>query len=68
MSNITSYKDNSKHTYYYQISKGKTENEKLNRKLNQLANIGSFVAMPFYLSFLNFAQEHKLAENFASLV
>ncbi len=50
-------------SYYYQVSKGKTENEKLNRKLNQLANIGSFVAMPFYLSFLDFAQKHNLAEN-----
>ncbi len=49
--------------YYKQISKGQTENNKVNKKLKQLANIGSFVAMPFYLSFFDFAHKNKLSED-----
>lgn len=47
--------------YYQQISKGLTDNDKVNRKLKQLANIGSFVAMPFYLSFFDFAHKNNLS-------
>ena len=46
--------------YYKQISDGSTDNDKLNIKLKQLANIGSFVAMPFYLSFFDFANKNNL--------
>jgi len=49
--------------YYKQISKGQTENEKINVKLKQLANIGSFVAMPFYLSFFDFVEKNNLTDD-----
>ncbi|WP_314696107.1 DUF262 domain-containing protein [Prevotella histicola] len=48
--------------YYTQIVKGRTESIKINRKLNQLASIGSQVAMPFYLSFFNYKDQHLLSE------
>ena len=49
--------------YYKQISKGQTENDKINKKLKQLANIGSFVAMPFYLSFFDFVGKNNLSDD-----
>ncbi len=48
--------------YYKQISKGLTDNDKVNKKLKQLANIGSFVAMPFYLSFFDFVHKNNLSD------
>lgn len=48
--------------YYTQINKGKTESVKINRKLNQLASIGSQVAMPFYLSFFRYKDQCHLSE------
>lgn len=45
--------------YYYQASKGKTKNKKIDRKFTQLSNIGSAVCMPFYMSFLDYCQEHS---------
>ena len=49
--------------YYKQISKGQTENDRVNKKLKQLANIGSFVAMPFYLSFFDFVGKNNLTDD-----
>lgn len=48
--------------YYHKISKGKTNNEKIDKKLNQLATIGSSVAMPFYLSYFDFAETYNLPD------
>lgn len=52
-----------KYARYYQMAiKGKTNSERLNRKLHQLASIGSAVCVPFYLAFLNYADEKGLSE------
>jgi len=48
--------------YYYTISKGKSGNEKIDRKLLQLSSLNSNVAMPFYLMFLNYAKENNISE------
>ena len=48
--------------FYRQAAKGETESEKLNKKLKQLASIGSNVCMPYYMIFLDYAQEHQLSE------
>ena len=44
--------------YYEQISKAKTGIDNIDKKLKQLAIIGSFVAMPFYMSFFDFAKKN----------
>jgi len=52
-----------KYARYYEMAiKGKTTSERLNRKLRQLASIGSNVCMPFYLAFFNYADENDLSE------
>lgn len=52
-----------KYARYYQMAiKGKTDSDRLNRKLRQLASIGSAVCVPFYLAFLNYADEKGLSE------
>ncbi len=48
--------------YYRVVSKGETGIEKLDRKLRQLASIGSSVCMPFYMSFLDYAQANNVSE------
>ena len=48
--------------YYDMAIKGKTNSERLNRKLRQLASIGSNVCMPFYLAFFDYADENGLGE------
>ena len=49
--------------YYYQVVKGKTSNKKINRKLHQLANIGSSVALPFYMSLFIYADTDGIGED-----
>ena len=52
-----------KYARYYEMAiKGKTTSERLNRKLRQLASIGSNVCMPFYLAFFDYADENDLGE------
>ena len=46
--------------FYNQISKGNIGNDVIDKKLKQLASIGSFVAMPFYLSYFDFAEQHNI--------
>lgn len=48
--------------YYRMVDKGETDSPKLNRKLHQLGSIGSYVCMPFYLAFFNYADENNLSE------
>ena len=48
--------------FYRQAAKGETESDKLNKKLKQLASIGSNVCMPYYMIFLDYSQEHQLSE------
>lgn len=48
--------------YYKQASKGKTGDTSIDKKLRQLANIGSNVCMPFYMQFLDFANEQGLSK------
>ena len=47
--------------YYKQSTKGCTGDEKIDRKFKQLSNIGSSVCMPFYLQFLEYANDNKLS-------
>lgn len=49
--------------YYEQIAKGKTESNRINRKLHQLASIGSQVVMPFYLSFFHYKDKMNIGED-----
>lgn len=52
-----------KYARYYEMAiKGMTTSERLNRKLRQLASIGSNVCMPFYLAFFDYADENDLGE------
>ena len=44
-------------------SKGEGYSEQTNRKFKQLSNLGSMVCMPFYLAFLDYAQEKDLNED-----
>ena len=46
--------------YYRQITKGETGNIKLDRKLKQLASIGSTVHLPYLLSFFEYANKMEL--------
>lgn len=50
-------------TYYDQITHADTASDRLNRKLKQLANIGSTVANPFYMSFFEYAEDNHLTED-----
>lgn len=48
---------------YYKIAlKGETDSPKINKKLKQLASIGSNVCMPFYMLFLNYTNETQMSE------
>lgn len=49
--------------YYYQASKGATKFDKVNKKLRQLSNLGSTVCMPFYIQFLDYAEQNGLEED-----
>lgn len=49
--------------YYRQITKGETGNPRIARKLKQIANIGTTVHLPFFLSFFDYADENKLSED-----
>lgn len=49
--------------YYRQITKGETGNKKIDKKLQQIANIGTFVHLPFLLSFFNYANENNLSDD-----
>lgn len=49
--------------FYRQAGKAETNSDSLNKKLRQLASIGSNVCMPFYMTFLDYAQEHQLSES-----
>lgn len=49
--------------YYSEVSKGETKNEKINKKLKQLASIGSNVGMPFYMSFFDYVNTNSISVN-----
>lgn len=49
--------------YYRQITKGETGNPRLDRKLKQIANIGTTVHLPFFLSFFDYADLNSLGED-----
>lgn len=49
--------------YYHLIMKSKSGDEKINRKLTQLASINSFVAMPFYMMFYDYSTENNLSND-----
>ena len=49
--------------YYRQITKGETGNPRIDRKLKQIANIGTAVHLPFFLSFFDYAAENGLSED-----
>lgn len=48
--------------YYRMANKGETQNAKINRKLRQLASIGSSVCMPFYLAFFDYATTTQMSD------
>lgn len=48
--------------YYRQITKGETGKSRLDRKLKQIANIGTTVHLPYLLSFFEYADENALEE------
>ena len=57
------FADMLKYAKYYEIAlKGKTNSDRLNRKLRQLASIGSAVCMPFYLAFFDYADQNGMNE------
>lgn len=47
--------------YYRMALKGETGKQKIDRKLKQLASIGSAVCLPFYMSFFDYAQQEGLS-------
>ena len=49
--------------YYRQITNGETGNERIDRKLKQIANIGTTVHLPFFLAFFDYADANELDEN-----
>lgn len=49
--------------YYRHITKGETGNPRIDRKLKQIANIGTTVHLPFFLSFFDYADENELGED-----
>ncbi len=48
--------------FYKQILDGSTQSEKINRKLRQIANIGTNVHLPFLLSFFDYTRTHQVDE------
>ena len=49
--------------YYRQITKGETGNKRIDRKLKQIANIGTTVHLPFFMSFFDYAENNALSED-----
>ena len=49
--------------YYRQIVKGETGNARIDRKLKQIAYIGTTVHLPYLLSFFDYATERGLDDN-----
>lgn len=49
-------------TYYSQIVNASTGSKKVDRKITELNTIDSAVAMPFYMSFLDYAKSNGLSE------
>lgn len=49
--------------YYRQANKGETGFANVDKKLKQLASIGSSVCMPFYMQFLNYATEEGISKD-----
>lgn len=49
--------------FYRHASKGEGYSENVKRKFKQLSYIGSMVCMPFYMSFLDYAQENGQNED-----
>lgn len=49
--------------YYRQITKGETGNARLDRKLRQISYIGTTVHLPFFLSFVDYAEARSLDED-----
>lgn len=48
--------------YYRQVTLAETDNEQLKRKYKQLGYIGSAVAMPFYMQFLEYATNNNFSD------
>ncbi len=48
--------------YYRMANKGETQNVRINKKLRQLASIGSSVCMPFYLAFFDYAAQSQMGD------
>lgn len=48
--------------YYKQVTLAEADNEQLKRKYKQLGYIGSAVAMPFYMQFLEYASSKGLSD------
>ncbi len=49
--------------YYKEVDKACTGLERIDKKLRQLASIGSNVGMPFYMNFFDYAKENNLSES-----
>jgi hypothetical protein len=49
--------------YYRIVVKGEYPNKRISRKLKQLASIGTYVGVPFYLMFFNYANEVNLGDD-----
>lgn len=49
--------------YYQMASKGLSKSEDISRKFKQLANVGSAVCMPFYMAFLEYAEQNCLSDD-----
>ena len=49
--------------YYRQITKGETDNKRIDRKLKQIAYIGTTVHLPFLMSFFDYAKVNNLDED-----
>lgn len=49
--------------YYRQITKGETGNKRIDRKLKQIAYIGTTVHLPFFMSFFDYADTNAFSED-----
>ena len=49
--------------YYRQITKGETGNKRIDRKLKQIAYIGTTVHLPFFMSFFDYADANAFSED-----
>ncbi len=49
--------------YYSQVYNGNTGKEKIDKKLKQLASIGSNVCMPFYMILFDYAKENNIGDD-----